>query len=116
MDKSQTIKVIIACVFLLVAGVLILKFAGGSSGIREKDMRSALEEMPVDDLISMRQALAAQVAEANRTRSGEKSEMLLGFEATLANYDAILTERGVDVEALGTPSLAEVPMRKGEEP
>lgn len=116
MDRSQTIKVIIACVLLLVAGGLILRFTGGSGGIKEKDMRSALEEMPVEDLISMRQALAAQVAEANRTRSGEKSDMLLGFEETLANYDAILAERGVNVDELGTPSLAEVPMRKGEEP
>lgn len=116
MDKSQTTKVIVACVLLLIAGVLILKFTGGSEGVTGRDMQSALEEMPVEDLISMRQALAAQVAEANRTRSGEKSDMLLGFEETLANYDAILTERGVDVGALGTPSLAEVPTRKGEEP
>lgn len=116
MDRSQTIKVIIACVLLLVAGGLILRFTGASGGIKEKDMRSALEEMPVEDLVSMRQALAAQVAEANRTRSGEKSDMLLGFEETLANYDAILAERGVNVDELGTPSLAVVPMRKGEEP
>ena len=116
MDKSQTTKVIVACVFLLIAGVLILKFTGGSAGVTERDMRSALEEMPLEDLISMRQALAAQVAEANRTRTGEKSDILLGFEETLANYDAILAVRGVDLDELGTPSLAEVPLRKGEGP
>lgn len=116
MDKSQTIKVVVACLFLVIAAFLFLKFTGGSSTVSRSDMQAGLQEMPVEELISMRQALAAQVAEANRRRSGEKSDMLLGFEETLANYDAILTERGVDVEELGTPSLAEVPMRKGEEP
>lgn len=116
MDKSQTVKVVLSCLFLLVAGVLILRFTGGSGGMSKSDMRTALEEMPVEDLVSMRQALAAQIAEANRTRKGEKSDMLLGFEKTLEEYNTILSERGVNVDELGTPSLAEVPMRKGEEP
>lgn len=116
MVKSQNIKVVVACLFLVIAAVLFLRFAGGSDGMTESDMKSALQEMPVEELISMRQALAFQVVEANRTRSGEKSDMLLGFEETLANYDALLAERGVNVDELGTPSLAEVPMRKGEEP
>ncbi len=116
MDKSQGIKAAVAGVVLLFAGILIIRSVTSSNGLTKGDMQSALLEMPVEDLISMRQALAAQVAEANRTRKGDKSEMLLGFERTLADYDTILEQRGVSVDDLGTPSIAEVPSRKGEEP
>jgi len=116
MDRSKLTKIIVSGVIILAAAVLIIRSAGGEGSLNENHMESALEAMPTDEIITMRQSLAAQIAEANRTRSGEKSEMLLGFEATLEDYDRMLRERGTDPDTLETPSLAQMPQRHGEEP
>lgn len=117
MQRSDQVKVVGAIMLLLVAGVLMLFFTGGSEKPTSGDLKSMVQSLSDEDLINMRQSLAAQVADANRTRgSSEKSKFLIGYEKQLAEYDSILTERGIDPAKLETPTLAEFPIRKDEEP
>lgn len=116
MDKNQMIKAGLAVVAIVIAAVLIVINIGGSEQVTSSDLRSVVESRSDEELVQMRQNLAAQVAEANRTRSGEKSKMLLGYEQMLADYDEILRKRGIDPDKLVTPSIAEVPTRNGEGP
>lgn len=116
MDSSQKIKFGGACAAIVIALGLIIYSFGGSGSVTSGDLRKVVESLPDDQLIQTRQTLAAQIAEANRTRSGEKSEMLIGYEEMLADYDEILRERGIDPDGLDVPSLAEIPLRKDEGP
>lgn len=116
MDSSQIIKVGGACAAIVIALGLIVYSFSGSDRVTSSDLRKVVESLPDDQLLQTRQTLASQIAEANRTRSGEKSEMLLGYEAMLADYDSILRNRGINPDELEVPSVAEIPMRKNERP
>lgn len=116
MEKNQIIKAVIAGIAIITASVLIVINLGGSDDVSSRELRSIIESRSDEELITMRQNLAAQIAEANRTRSGEKSSILLGYERMLSDYDDILRRRDIDPDQLPTPSLAEVPVRDGEGP
>ncbi len=116
MDKSQYFKIVISCVAILAALVTAGVYLTGGDEVTSNDLRSIVKSLPDEELIQMRQMLAAQVAEANRTRKGEKSSILVGYEQQLADYDEILRERDIDPEKLKVPTYAEMPMRKDEGP
>ena len=117
MDNTDKLKAIGAIVLLIAAGGLLVYFTGGSDKPTSGDLKAMVEALPDDELIGIRQSLAAQVEEANRTRSGStKSKFLIGYERQLEEYDNILRDRGIDPDTLETPTLAEVPIRKDEGP
>lgn len=117
MQRSEQVKVVGAVLLLVVAGALMVFFTGGNEKPSSSDLKSMVQSLSDEELINMRQSLAAQVADANRTRgNSEKSKFLIGYEKQLAEYDSILSDRGIDPLKLKMPTLAEFPIRKDEEP
>ena len=97
---------------VLVTGAVLLGVnLTSASGPTDRTLESALESFPDQKIVEMRQMLAAQIQQANATRAGEKSEMLLGYERQLAQYDQILRDRGIDPGILEAVDLSEAQIR-----
>lgn len=120
MNKSQSIKVILACVALLSAGGLLLGYATSSGKkVTGKQLSGAIKAMSDDELVAMRQALFIRIRSTiDRHPDKPKSERVQKSEKTLEGYDIELRSRGIDPDKLTSEAqkMAEAPQRPGEGP
>ena len=116
MDKTKIIKVCVSIFIIILAGALILQSRKPSRSISKNEVLKALESMPENDLIAMRQNLADQIEVANQSLRGDKPEQLIKFEEKLAQYDEVLVSRGVDINELKKTTHAGIPARNDESP
>ena len=103
MDFRRVALVSAGSVTLVVALVLIGRhFISSSPKPDQRSMTGAMNALPTDDLLLRRQFMASQIEQAQATSKGEPSSMLLSAQQSIAELDAILIERGVDVDSLVT--------------
>ncbi len=115
MEKQRVVVGGIALV-AVAFGVWMVVRDLGPGGPTRQDLESVMHQLPTEDLIYRRQFMHAQIEQARAGGEGPRPDLLASAEASLAELDALLRERGIDPTTLANARPGEGMRPRDERP